>query len=193
MKRALALFAVLHLRITLMIGMPQKYFGNELLDGKTGSKDERILLTNCLIKTDAVRGIKIPTWLVNYEDKFIGNYIVSKGYKWVMVKDALCVHVLGESSFWKTVRGRRYYGAGLRFWKDVDENASEKKVLAKTVQDFVMSFPLAVRAKDPFIVPYKAFSSLFTIIGYAGSSSALLDKINDDADYKRQYSKFKRE
>jgi glycosyltransferase involved in cell wall biosynthesis len=161
---------------------------------RTGSERMRMIgLNNCIIKTDAVRGIKIPSWLNNYEDRFIGNYIVSRGYRWVIVKDALCFHALGETSFWKTVRGRRYFGAGLRFWKDEDENASEKKIVARIIQEFVMSFPLAIRARDPVIIPYKAFSSLFTLLGYAGSSPALLDEINNDVGYKRQYSKFKRE
>ena len=160
---------------------------------RAGTGSGRLLTTNCLIKNEAVRGIKIPSWLVNYEDKFIGNYMVSRGYKWVMVKDASCVHVVGETSFWKTVRGRRYYGAGLRFWKDVDQNASEKKLLTNIFSDLAVSFPLAIRARDPLILPYKAFSALYTLLGYAGSSLELLEEINNDAGYKRQYSKFKRQ
>ena len=160
---------------------------------RTGSKRLRMIgLNNCLIKTEAVKGIDIPDWLNNYEDQFIGDYIMSKGFRWVIVKDALCFHAIGETSFWKTVRGRRYFGAGLRFWKDEDENASEKKLLVRILQDLVTSFPIAIRARDPLIIPYKAFSSLFTIIGYAGSSQALLDEINNDPGYKRQYSKFNR-
>ena len=137
-------------------------------------------------------GIEIPDWLNNYEDQFIGDYIMSKGYRWVIVKDALCFHALGETSFWKTIRGRRYYGAGLRFWKDEDENASEKKLLTRIIQDSIASIPLAIRANDPLVIPFKALCSLYTLIGYVGSSPELLEEIDNDSDYKRQYSKFKR-
>ena len=153
---------------------------------------ERGYLINTLVRTEAVKGISIPEWMNNYEDKFIANYAKTKGYRYVFTEDAFCDHMVGESSFWKTCFGRRYHGAGLRFWKDLDPHASARRVLFQNSMELVLAPYYSAKAKDPLIIPFRFFCQLFTIIGYIGSSPKLLRKIEKDSGYTRRWSKFKR-
>jgi glycosyltransferase involved in cell wall biosynthesis len=153
---------------------------------------ERGYLIDTLIKTEAVKGILIPERMNNYEDKFIRKHILSKGYNWTIAEEVVCDHLIGESSFWKTCLGRKYYGAGLREWKDLDPNASAKRLLSKAPTELANAFYIAMKARDPLIIPFNFLSYLFTVIGYFGSSRKLMEKIEKDAGYRRQYSKFRR-
>jgi glycosyltransferase involved in cell wall biosynthesis len=150
-------------------------------------------LIDTLIKTEAIKGIQIPKEMNNYEDKFVRDYVISKGYHWAVAKDAFCDHLLGELSFWKTCIGRKYYGAGLREWKDADTNASAKKLVLNAPIDLAKASAISIKARDPIIIPFKLFSELFTIRGYFGAGTGqLLKEIEKNSDYKRQYSKFKK-
>jgi glycosyltransferase involved in cell wall biosynthesis len=57
---------------------------------------ERYLMHDSLLKTEAVKDIKIPPHLHIWEDHYIGKHIVSKGYKWFKVKDPCCLHYVHE-------------------------------------------------------------------------------------------------
>ncbi len=46
-----------------------------------------------LIRTEAVRGIKIPEQLHSYEDWFIVNWVKKKGYKVLIGDDIYCLHL----------------------------------------------------------------------------------------------------
>jgi glycosyltransferase involved in cell wall biosynthesis len=167
----------------------------EIMYGRMSPNDkmwERGYLINTLVRTKAVKGISIPEWMNNYEDKFIADFAKSKGYRVDVIKSACCDHVVGESSFWKTCFGRRYHGAGLRFWKDLDPNISGRRMLLQSPMLLVLSSYIAVKARDPLIIPFKLFCHLFGIIGYLGSTPKLLKKIEKDTVYTRRWSKFKR-
>jgi glycosyltransferase involved in cell wall biosynthesis len=154
---------------------------------------ERGYLIDTLIRTQAVKGISIPEWMNNYEDKYIREHIMSRGYRCTVAEKAMSDHLVGDSGFWKTCRGRRFLGAGIRLWKDLDPNASASKMLSMGFSESVVAFYAAVRARDPLIIPFRFFTSFFTILGYFGSSRRLLDKIGKNPDYKKQYTKFRRE
>jgi glycosyltransferase involved in cell wall biosynthesis len=174
---------------------PQERHLWEIMYGRMRPNDpmwERGYLINTLVRTKAVKGVSIPEWMNNYEDKFIANYAISNGYKIVVTKNASCDHVVGESSFWKTCFGRRYWGAGLRFWKDLDPNISGRRLLTQSPMLLISTSYYAAKAKDPLIIPFKLFGHLFTIVGYFGSSAKLLKRIEKDTVYKRRWSKFKR-
>ena len=150
-------------------------------------------LIDTLVKTEAVKGIQIPEQMNNYEDKFIRDYVLSKGYHWAVANEAFCDHLIGESSFWKTCIGRKYYGAGLREWKDVDTAASSKGILLNSSIDLAKASVISAKARDPLIIPFKFFSQLFTIRGYFGAGAGrLLKEIEKNSDYKRKYTKFKK-
>jgi glycosyltransferase involved in cell wall biosynthesis len=152
---------------------------------------KRGYLINTLVKTEAVKGIEIPDQMNNYEDKFIRNFVISKGYSWAVAYQATCDHLMGESSFWKTCFGRKYYGAGLHESKDADAKASAKNMLLNVPIDLARASAISVIARDPLIIPFNFFSQLFTIRGYLGSGEGqLLKEIEKNNDYKRQYSKF---
>jgi hypothetical protein len=174
---------------------PQDRHYWEVLYQRMKSNDpmwERGYLINTLVRTKAVKGISIPEWMNNYEDKFIANYAKERGYKITVQKQALCDHIVGEYSFWKTCLGRRYHGAGLRFWKDLDPNVSGLNLLFEGPKLLILAFHAALKAKDPLIIPFKFFCNLFRLIGYLGSTPKILRKIEKDTVHKRRYSKFKR-
>jgi len=152
---------------------------------------ERGYLIDTLIRKEAVEGISIPEWLTNYEDKYIRDYLVSRNYRWVVSKDASCDHLVGERDFWKTVIGRRYFGAGLKFWKAVDP-ISGKQFFFNGLREPFVSSHAALQARDPLIIPYRLLAFFFTVIGYVGSSTRFFERIENDEDYKRRFFKFKR-
>ena len=154
--------------------------------------DLRAYMINTLVRTEAVKGIVIPGWMNNYEDNFIANYGKSKGYQFTYTKNASCDHMVGESNFWKTCFGRRYHGAGLRFWKDLDPNVSGRKLLLKSPILLLSASYATAKTRDPLIIPFKLLCHLFGIIGYVGSSTRLLQRIEKDPVYTRRWSKFKR-
>jgi len=55
-------------------------------------QSERFMMHDTLIRTLAVKGIKIPKNLHIWEDEYIGRYITRKGYKFLKVKDPFCLH-----------------------------------------------------------------------------------------------------
>lgn len=149
-------------------------------------------LNNSIIRKQALTDILIPEWLNNYEDRFIRSHIITKGYKWVVTKHAECDHLVGETRFWKTILGRKHYGAGLKLWKDIDPNVSMKKFLSEALREPVVSLYTASKSGDPLIIPYRSLGLLFKILGYVGSKGLSHSEMEEDPDYKRQYSKFVR-
>jgi glycosyltransferase involved in cell wall biosynthesis len=149
-------------------------------------------LNNSLFRTKSIKGISIPKWMTNYEDRYIRNYLVSRGYRWVVERKAACDHLVGESSFWKACLNRKYLGAVLKLWKDVDPNVSMKKFLAEALREPAVSSYAAIKAKDPLVIPFRLLTSFFRILGYVGSSSKVLRKFESDADYGTRANKWKR-
>lgn len=56
----------------------------------------RYLTHDTLIRKEAVEGIKIPSYLYVWEDHYIGNFIVTKGFKWINAKNPYCLHYANE-------------------------------------------------------------------------------------------------
>jgi glycosyltransferase involved in cell wall biosynthesis len=52
----------------------------------------RAFMGDTLIRTEAVKDIRIPPWLHVYEDNYIQRYIVKRGFKWVETKEHVCLH-----------------------------------------------------------------------------------------------------
>jgi glycosyltransferase involved in cell wall biosynthesis len=152
----------------------------------------RGFMIDTLIRTEAVRGVSIPEWMNNFEDKFIRKYMTSRGYSWAVVQEILCDHFVSESSFWKTCLGRKYNGAGLRLWKEFDPIWSARKLLSQAPVELIVGSYVAFKVRDPLIIPFKLLGWLFTTIGYLGSSTRLMDEIEKDPDYRRKYSKLRR-
>jgi len=57
---------------------------------------KRYLTHDTLIRTEAVKDIKIPADLHIWEDHYIGTYVISKNYKWLTTKDPYCTHYFHE-------------------------------------------------------------------------------------------------
>jgi glycosyltransferase involved in cell wall biosynthesis len=154
---------------------------------------ERGYLIDTLIRTEAVKGIFIPERLTNYEDRFIREFIKSRGYHYSVAKNAMSDHLVGETSFWKTCRGRRYLGAGIRLWADIDPNASGTNLISNAIVEQAMAFYAAAKSRDPLIIPFKFLACFYNLLGFIGSSSKLLEKIENEPNYKQRYEKFRRE
>lgn len=59
-------------------------------------RSERCNTHDTLIRTEAVKGIKIPKDLHIGEDDYIGKYIIKKGWRFLKVKDPYCLHNICE-------------------------------------------------------------------------------------------------
>ena len=57
---------------------------------------KRYLTHDTLLRTEAVKDIKIPPDLHVWEDHFIGQHVVSKGYEWLKTRDPCCLHYFHE-------------------------------------------------------------------------------------------------
>ncbi len=57
---------------------------------------QRYLTHDTLLRTEAVRDIKIPADLHIWEDHYIGQHVVSKKYKWIKTRDPCCIHYFHE-------------------------------------------------------------------------------------------------
>jgi len=61
-------------------------------------RQERYLLTDTAIRTAAASGLMIPPDRHVQEDQFIGEHIVTNGYRFLKVKEPYCYHYLGGRS-----------------------------------------------------------------------------------------------
>ncbi len=57
---------------------------------------KRYLTHDTLLRTEAVKDIKIPTNLHIWEDHYIGQHIVAKNYKWLTTREPCCIHYFHE-------------------------------------------------------------------------------------------------
>ncbi len=57
-------------------------------------RSERAMMHDTLIRTEAVKDIRIPKDLHIWEDEYIGRHIRSKGYKFLKVIEPYCLHNL---------------------------------------------------------------------------------------------------
>lgn len=60
-------------------------------------RGERCMMHDTLIRTSAVKGIRIPANLHIYEDDFIGRYIMRKGFRFLKVPSPYCLHYLTQN------------------------------------------------------------------------------------------------
>jgi GT2 family glycosyltransferase len=62
-------------------------------------RSERFMTHDTIIRTEAVKDIKIPKDLHIWEDEYIGRHIIKKGYRFLKVKDPYCLHNVSEKGF----------------------------------------------------------------------------------------------
>ena len=61
---------------------------------------KRYLTHDTLLLTEAVKDIKIPSDLHQWEDHFIGQHVVAKGYEWLKTREPYCLHYFHEGMSW---------------------------------------------------------------------------------------------
>jgi glycosyltransferase involved in cell wall biosynthesis len=91
-------------------------------------RQARYLLHDTVIRTSAVKGISIPPDYHVQEDQFIGDHIVSKGYRWLKVAEPFCYHKLAgrsELGFKKEaiLSGYMYHKYHMRTFRSIARNA----------------------------------------------------------------------
>jgi len=57
---------------------------------------QRYLTHDTLLRTEAVKDIKIPADLHIWEDHYIGQHVVSRGYEWLKTREPCCIHYFHE-------------------------------------------------------------------------------------------------
>ncbi len=57
---------------------------------------KRYLTHDTLLRTEAVKDIRIPSDLHIWEDHYIGQHVVGKGYRWLTTREPCCVHYFHE-------------------------------------------------------------------------------------------------
>jgi glycosyltransferase involved in cell wall biosynthesis len=90
---------------------------------------KRYLTHDTLIRTEAVKDIKIPAELHIWEDHYIGRHVVSKNYEWVKTRNPCCIH---------------YFHEGRSFEDFVDSGRLGRKVNAYTSRQVLLRLGLAV-------------------------------------------------
>lgn len=61
---------------------------------------KRYLTHDTLLRTEAVKDIQIPADLHQWEDHFIGQHVVAKGYDWLKTREPCCLHYFHEGMTW---------------------------------------------------------------------------------------------
>ena len=83
-------------------------------------KLKRFLMHDTLIYYEAVKNIRIPKNLNVFEDEYIGQYIISKGYKWVNTMKAYCLHYTRYRNYFKFGFETGFYGKLLKKYSVTD-------------------------------------------------------------------------
>jgi hypothetical protein len=78
------------------------------------------------------------------------------------------------------------------FWEIRSIEVSGVNFLREGVKEPLVAFYVAVKAKDPIIIPFRFLTLFFTILGYVGSGSELLYKMEKDPDFSARAAKWKR-
>ncbi len=64
-------------------------------------RSQRCMMHDTLIRTETVRDIKIPRNLHIWEDDYIGQHIIKKGYRFLKVTEPYCLHNLTQYERYK--------------------------------------------------------------------------------------------
>ena len=62
--------------------------------GFSGGRFDSAFTGDTLIRTEAVKGIKIPSYLHICEDSYIRGFIEKRGFKWIVSEKSTCIHYL---------------------------------------------------------------------------------------------------
>jgi len=99
----------------VVLDIPSSYAEGEKIKtfwNKFGRINTNFFCINTLIRTKAVRGIKIP-FINSGEDKYIGDWLIQNGWKYLLLKNDECFHFVDYSdrkSQWSGAGDRVYYG-----------------------------------------------------------------------------------
>jgi len=80
-------------------------------------RSQRCMMHDTLIRTSAVRGIKIPKNLHIWEDEYIGRYITRKGFKFLKVVEPYCLHFLTPNERFSGFITTGYLMKKYRLWQ----------------------------------------------------------------------------
>ena len=80
-------------------------------------RSQRCMMHDTLIRTVAVKGIRIPRNLHIWEDEYIGRYIMQKGFKFLKVVEPYCLHYLTPNERFSGFITTGYLMRKYRIWK----------------------------------------------------------------------------
>jgi glycosyltransferase involved in cell wall biosynthesis len=119
---------------------------------------ERCMTHDTLIRTEAVRDIKIPKDLHIWEDDYIGRYIIRRGWRFLKVKDPYCLHNVSEKELSSAVLNG-YLLHKYRFW-------SFRKVFMRFALTIPKSAWIYVLTRDFEAAKRQALTYILTMKGW---------------------------
>ena len=127
-------------------------------------RQARYLLHDTMIRSEAVRGIAIQPDQHVQEDRFIGDYITSKGYRWVKAKEPNCLHRLtgrDEAGIRKEafLSGYLYHEYGMRSLSSITRNAVLALPKSLWILAYTMNYTAAKRLLMTQTLPLKGWFS----------------------------------
>ncbi|MEM3004132.1 MAG: glycosyltransferase family 2 protein [Candidatus Bathyarchaeia archaeon] len=94
-----------------------RFYARSLADTMLIEGSRRGMLHDTLIRTEPVKGMQIPSHLHVWEDHYIKQHILNKGFRWISTREAYCHHfadisarnISGLIEFGRIARAYRYY------------------------------------------------------------------------------------
>jgi glycosyltransferase involved in cell wall biosynthesis len=119
---------------------------------------ERYMTHDTLIRTEAVKDIKIPKDLHIWEDEYIGRHIIKKGWRFLKVKDPYCLHNVSEKEL-NSIILNGYLLRKYRIW-------GFRKVLLRFILTIPKSAWIYVLTRDFEAAKRQALSYILTMKGW---------------------------
>lgn len=102
-------------------------------------RSQRCMMHDTLIRTAAVKGIKIPRNLHIWEDEYIGRYIMKKGFRFLKVVAPYCLHYLTPNERFSGFITTGYLMRKYKLWRSSQFVRRLLMALPKAVWIFVVT------------------------------------------------------
>ena len=141
----------------------EKIQKNKSSTGIIEDKNMRGFTICTLIRTDSVRGIKIPKKYFALEDHFIKRYVEKKGYRWIIPPDKMCYHYHGHGNFLNNLRMMMTFG---RVHRRLIGKLSIFQLAYRIVKHAHLYMFISLKTRDLRIFPYMMLRNILFVVGY---------------------------
>jgi glycosyltransferase involved in cell wall biosynthesis len=123
-----------------------------------------------LIRTSAIKDIKIPKFLHFYEDQYIRKFVENKGFKWIITQNPFCYHFKTIEEMIKDAFPSGFYGCKMSYISVRKSLIALLTIVPKVIYAFTLK-------KNPSLLMNQVkFQTLYTlgVLKAWASGSALL-------------------